>query len=322
MLSWRARVARATFGGLVHQLRAFRERDTGPITGDSPTELLEEGAREVRASLELLTRARVVPGAAAEAAAAGAPVPATWFTGEQPAHRTVLYLHGGGYVAGSAATHRGLASSFVRAGHARVLLPDYRLAPEHRFPAALDDALATYRWLLDVDGVDPARVAFAGDSAGGGLAVALAVAARDAGLPLPAGLALLSPWVDLTGSGASVVENDHHDIWLDGTLIEPAGRLYAPDDPADPLASPLFADLTGLPPMLVHVGTHEVLLDDARRLVTRARQQGVDASVGEFDGLWHVFQAIPGLPEGMRSLRELGAFVRRVTGTDATGAAA
>lgn len=315
MLSLRARVARATFGGLVRQLRAYRERDTGPIAGDAPAELLEEGAREVRTTLELLTRVRVVPGAADEAAARGAPVPATWFTGEHPTDRTVLYLHGGGYVAGSSATHRGLASAFVRSGHARLLLPDYRLAPEHRFPAAVDDALATYRWLLEDEGADPARVAFAGDSAGGGLAVALAVAVRDAGLPLPAGLALLSPWVDLTGSGASVVTNDHRDIWLDGSLIAPAGRLYAPDDPAHPLASPLFADLTGLPPMLVHVGTHEVLLDDARRLVTRARQHGVDASVGEFDGLWHVFQAIPGLPEGTRSLRELGAFVRRVTST-------
>jgi acetyl esterase/lipase len=314
VLSLRARVARATFGGLVRQLRRFRERDTGPVTGDSPPELFEAGALQVRESLDLLTQANLLPLGVDEVRADGTPVPTWWFSNDRPTEgRVVLYLHGGAYVAGSHATHRWLAAAFVKGGHARALLPDYRLAPEHRFPAALDDALATYRWLVEQERADPARVVLAGDSAGGGLAVALAVAARDEGLPLPAGLALLSPWVDLTGSGASVVDNDHHDIWLDGSLIEPAGRLYAPDDPGHPLASPLFADLHGLPPMLVHVGTHEVLFDDARRLVTRARQHGVDASVGEFDGMWHVFQAIPGLPEGARSLRELGAFVRRVT---------
>ena len=314
MLSLRARVARATFGALVRGLRAYRERDIGPITGDSAPELIEAGAIEVRDSLELLTRSNILPLGVQEHRAEGAPVPARWFVDDRPSDgRVVLYLHGGGYVAGSPGTHRHLAAAFVRNGRARVLLPDYRLAPEHRFPGAVEDALATYRWLLAQDGVDPARVVVAGDSAGGGLAVALAVAARDAGLPLPAGLALLSPWVDLTASGASVAGNDHADIWLDGSLIEPAGRMYAPDDPSHPLASPLFADLTGLPPMLVHVGTHEVLLDDTRRLVRRAREAGVDASAGEFDGLWHVFQAVPGIPEGARSLRELGAFVRRVT---------
>ena len=314
MISLRARVARATFGGLVRGLRHWRERDTGPITADSPIEAFEEGALQVRATLETMTSTTVLPFGLDEVEAEGTPVPSWWFTSERPTDgRVVLYVHGGAYVAGSHATHRGLAAAFVKAGHARVLLPDYRLAPEHRFPRAVQDVLATYRWLLEEEGVDPTRIAFAGDSAGGGLAVALAVAARDAGLPLPAGIACMSPWVDLTGAGASVVTNSHNDIWVDGGLIKPGGRMYAVDDPSHPLASPLFADLTGLPPMLVHVGTHEVLLDDARRLVRRAREAGVDASLGEFDGLWHVFQAIPGLPEGRRSLRELGAFVHRVT---------
>ena len=314
MLSLRARIARATFGAFVRKLRAWRERATGPITGESPPELFEEGALQVRESLELLTRSTLLPLGVRERSASGAPVPTRWVEGDRSAaDRVVLYLHGGAYVAGSPGTHRGLAAAFVQTARARVALPDYRLAPEHRFPAAVDDGLATYRWLLQ-QGVDPARTAFAGDSAGGGLAVAVALAARDVGLPLPAGLALISPWVDLTGSGDSVVDNDETDIWLDGSLVAPAGRMYAPDDPAHPLASPLFADLHGLPPMLVHVGTHEVLLDDARRLVARARAHGVEASLGEFDGLWHVFQAVPGIPEGTRSLRELGAFVRRVTG--------
>lgn len=315
MVSLRARVARATFGAVVRQLRRYRERDTGPVTVDSPAAHFERGALQVRESLELLTRANVLPTGVDEAPADGAPVPAWWFASKRASTgRVVLYLHGGAYVAGSHGTHRGLAAAFVHSARARVLVPDYRLAPEHPFPAALDDALATYRWLLQDQAVDPAHIAFAGDSAGGGLAVALAVAARDAALPVPAGLALLSPWVDLTGSGGSIVDNAERDIWLDGGLIAPAGRLYAPDDAASPLVSPLFADLHGLPPMLVHVGTHEVLLDDARRLVARAREHDVEASVGEFDGLWHVFQAVPGIPEGTRSLRELGAFVRRVTG--------
>lgn len=314
MISLRARVARATFGALVRGLRRYRERDTGPVTIDSPVEHFEEGALEVRKTLEALTTTVLLPFGIDESPAEGAPVASWWFTSERSdPDRVVLYLHGGGYVAGSHATHRGLVAPFVRHGRARVLLPEYRLAPEHRFPAAVEDALAAYRWLLEEVGVDAARVAFVGDSAGGGLAVALAVAARDEGLPLPAGVACMSPWADLTASGASVVTNDHNDIWLDGGLIRPAAGLYAPDEPTHPWASPLFADLTGLPPMLVHVGTHEVLLDDARRLVHRAREHGVDASLGEFDGLWHVFQAIPGLPEGHRSLRELGAFVHRVT---------
>lgn len=322
MMSLRARVARRTFGAVVSQVRRFRERETGPITPDSPMEVYEEGALAVREALDMLTRNTILPFGVEEERAEGAPVPAWWFVGDEPTEgRVVLYLHGGAYVAGSHATHRGLAAAFVKGAKARVLVPDYRLAPEDRFPAAVDDALATYRWLLEQEGVDPDRVAFAGDSAGGGLTIALAVAVRDAGLPLPAGLACMSPWVDLTGSGASVVDNDEQDIWLDGILIEPAGRMYAPEDPTHPYASPLFADLTGLPPMLVHVGTHEVLLDDARRIVARAREHGVEASVGEFEGMWHVFQAIPGVPEGTRSLRELTAFVRRVTSAPVRAAA-
>lgn len=315
MLSFRARVARATFGGAVRVIRTVRERGTGPITAEAPVEAFEDGALEVRRVLELLTRGNpLVLGTARPEPAPGAPVPSWWFRPDGDTEgRIVLYLHGGAYIAGSHGTHRGLAATFARHAEAEVLLPEYRLAPEHRFPAAIDDALATWRWLVEEHGADPARCAFVGDSAGGGLALALAVAARDAGLPMPGGIACMSPWTDLTGSGGSVLDNDQHDIWLDGPLIAPGGRLYAPEHPDHPLASPLFADLHGLPAMLLHVGTHEVLLDDARQMVARARAHGVDASIGEFDGMWHVFQAIPGVPEARRSLRELGAFVRRVT---------
>lgn len=314
MPSLRARIARAAFGSAVAGIRRVRERGTGPIDAASPVDAFEDGALEVREALELVTRNPVVMLGNSPEQAEGTPVPSWWF-GTDDVHdgRTILYLHGGAYVAGSHGTHRGLAATLARLADADLLLPEYRLAPEHRFPAAVDDALATWRWLLEEHGADPTRCVFAGDSAGGGLAVALAVAARDEGLPLPAGIACLSPWTDLTGSGGSLHTNDDVDIWLDGPLIAPAARLYAPDEPDHPLASPLFADLAGLPPMLVHVGGDEVLLDDARRLVHKARLAGVDASLGEFEGMWHVFQAIPGVPESRRSLREVGGFVTRVT---------
>jgi monoterpene epsilon-lactone hydrolase len=224
----------------------------------------------------------------------------------------VLYLHGGAYVAGSHVTHRGIASALARVAGADVVLPEYRLAPEHLFPAPVEDALATYRWLL-ATGTDPGRLVLAGDSAGGGLAVATAVAVRDEGLPRAAGILGLSPWVDLTASGPSIEANDELDPWIDGRLVRIGGAAYAPRRTDDPLASPLFADHTDLPPMLVHVGTHEVLLDDARRIVQSARAAGVPAELGEFEGMWHVFQAILGLPETTRSLREAGGWIRRVT---------
>ncbi len=314
MPSLRAVIARETFGTAVSLLRRIRERDTGPITGESPVELFEEQALEVRETLELMTRGSRRAAGVDEEQARGTPVPSWWFLPSRETDgRVVLYLHGGAYVAGSHVSHRGLASAFARVSGARVLLPEYRLAPEHRFPAALDDAVATYRWLITEQRVDPNAIVIAGDSAGGGLVVSTALALKGEGLPQPAGLVCMSPWTDLTASGDTILSNDGHDIWLDGGLIAPAGRMYAVDQVDNPLASPLFGDLSGLPPMLVHVGGHEVLEDDARRLVARAREAGVDASLGVFAGMWHVFQAIPGIPEGRRSLRECGGFVRRVT---------
>lgn len=315
MQSLRARAARRAFAASMGVIRAYRNRrlGIGEMTPDAVADLFEDGALEIRKVFEQLTAlSRTVVGVT-EHELATTPVRSWWFEPDRPTQdRTVLYLHGGAYVAGSHGTHRVLASAVARVAGADVLLPEYRLAPEHLFPAAVEDAVATYRWLLD-EGVDPSLTVVAGDSAGGGLAVATVVAARDEGLPLPAGLACMSPWVDLTGSGDTVVDNDELDLWLDGPLIAVGGAKYAPEDPTHPYASPLFADLTGLPPMLVHVGTHEVLLDDARRLVAAARAAGVDASLGEFDGMWHVFQAFLGLPETTRSLREIGGFIRRVT---------
>ena len=190
-----------------------------------------------------------------------------------------------------------------------MFLPRYRLAPEDVFPAAVDDAVAAYRWLLEDRGVPAERIAISGDSAGGGLALATCFRARDAGLPLPACYVGMSPWTDLAATGTSLQELDGIDPWLSADLVLPAARAYAGTAALDdPLVSPLYGDLAGLPPMLVHVGTDEILLEDAVRLVAVARAAGVDASLGRFQGLWHVFQAfpLPGVtaePAGDRVLR-------------------
>lgn len=228
--------------------------------------------------------------------------------------RVVMHVHGGAYVMGGPHTHRGIARDLSRASGGRVFLPRYRLAPEHPYPAAIDDVEAAWRWLVDDLGVDPSMVALSGDSAGGGMALSLLLRLRDQGGPLPACYVGLSPWTDLTMSGESVRANNGRDLMF-GTvsldLVDRLPALYA-SDVSDPFVSPLFADLRGLPPMLVHAGSHELILDDSIRLVERARAAGVDASLGLFEGMWHVFQAFP-LPETRRSMTEIGGFVRRHT---------
>ncbi len=335
MPTLRARLVKA---GFVAGLELVRRRGGGLPAADAPEEELHEYALELRAQLETLAgrlpAGRTVRFEDAEGpphgglwVADGRAVPPFGEDGiDQPlgtgsAERIVLHLHGGAYILGSPRSHRGLAAAFSRTSHAQVLLPRYRLAPEHVFPAAVDDALATYRWLVERRGFAPERIAVSGDSAGGGLALAMMLAARDAGLPLPACYVGLSPWTDLAATGGSMQELDGIDPWLSADMVLPAARSYAgAASLEDPLVSPLYGDLAGLPPMLVHVGTDEILLDDAVRLVERARAAGVDASLGRFPGLWHVFQAFP-LPESRSSLRELGAFVRRHTSEPLVGAA-
>ncbi len=247
-----------------------------------------------------------------EAVQAGT-VPAEWVIAPgADAERIVLYLHGGGYVIGSPATHRGLAGRLSAAAAARVLLIDYRLAPEHPFPAAVDDATAAYRWLL-ASGVSPARLVIAGDSAGGGLTVATLVALRDAGEPLPAAGICLSPWVDLEGTGDSMTTKAAVDPLVQRDLLLQMARWYlAGTDPRTPLAAPLHADLRGLPPLLVHVGTAEVLFDDASRLAAKARAAGVEVTLEPWEDMihvWHLFA--PLLPEGQQAIERLGAFIRQ-----------
>lgn len=226
--------------------------------------------------------------------------------------RAILYLHGGGYCVGSPATHRAITGRFAVGCAARVFAADYRLAPEQPFPAALDDAEAAYRGLLAA-GFAPSRVVVAGDSAGGGLSVALALRLRATGQPLPAALVLFSPWVDLALSQLSAPAAGDPMIAL--PWVAECARLYlGGHDPADALASPVHADLGGLPPVLIQVGSDEVLLNDSRRLDAALRRAGVAAELQEFARCWHDFQANAGiLAAADRAMALAAAFVLQRT---------
>ena len=193
----------------------------------------------------------------------------------------------------------------------RVLLPEYRLAPEHPFPAAIDDVLAAWRWLRADQGLSARSLAVAGDSAGGGLAVALLVAARDAGEALPAAAVLMSPTVDLTSSGASMTERVDQDPFSTPAMLRQFASDYlAGADPKTPLASPLFAPLAGLPPLLIQVGTADLLLSDSERLAAAASQAGVDVTLEVGEGLPHVYPILLGTPEAAEATEQTGKFLR------------
>lgn len=231
------------------------------------------------------------------------------------AERTVYYLHGGGYVACSPKTHRGFTASLSLAANAKILSLDYRLAPENKFPAALEDAVAGYRLLLE-KGENPKKIVIGGDSAGGGLAAATLIALRERGLPMPAGAFLLSPWTDLAATGDSVVTNDPVDPMLSGKLASQLAVLYHGEtSPTNPLVSPLYGDLTGLPPLRIYVGDTEILLDDSRRFADRARQQGVSVDLrvrNKMPHVWPIFVAF-GIPESKAALGEIAEFIRERT---------
>ncbi|MGA2489083.1 MAG: alpha/beta hydrolase [Anaerolineales bacterium] len=227
--------------------------------------------------------------------------------------KVILYLHGGGYCICSLDTHRGLAARLAIASQARLLTIDYRLAPENPYPAALEDAHAAFRWLLAQD-IPAKQIAIGGDSAGGGLTLATAVSLRDAGQALPAALFLLSPWTDLTFTGKSIQNRKGIDPIFggEGNRIGFAPAYLGTHDPADPLVSPLFADLHDLPPTLIHVGSDEILLDDSTRLEENLKVAGVESQLEVWDGLWHVFQIFaPYVPEAQLSIDKVGEFIRR-----------
>jgi monoterpene epsilon-lactone hydrolase len=230
------------------------------------------------------------------------------------AARTLLYFHGGGYFACSPATHRPLTLALAAAAEARTFVPVYRLAPEHRFPAAVEDAVAAYRRVIAL-GTPASRLVVGGDSAGGGLALAALLSLRDAGDALPAGAVLFSPWTDLAATGASVVSNARRDVMFHGGSIAKGARVYLGDTPAThPLASPLYADLRGLPPLFIQASDSEVLLDDSTRLAAKAAAAGVAVDFTAWHGLPHVWQVFASmLPEARAALAEAAVFVRRVT---------
>ena len=239
-------------------------------------------------------------------------VPAHWLSapGTDPG-RVLLFLHGGGYELGSVRSDGELAARLGRASGMRVLFPEYRLAPERPFPAAIDDVLAAWRWLRTGQDLSARSLAVAGDSAGGGLAVALLVATRDAGQALPAAAVLMSPTVDLTSSGASMTERAGQDpISTPAMLRQFAADYLARADPKTPLASPLFAELSGLPPLLIQVGTADLLLSDSERLATAAADAGADVHLEIGEGLPHVYQLLLGTPEAAEATGQIGTFLR------------
>jgi monoterpene epsilon-lactone hydrolase len=226
------------------------------------------------------------------------------------ANRVILYLHGGGYVTGSIATHRAMVARIARAAQARALLIDYRLAPEHPFPAALEDAVAAYRWLVG-RGYQPGKIVIAGDSAGGGLALATLLKLRDMGVPLPAAGVGISPWTDLEGTGESVTSKAAIDPMVSQENLASSAKMYFADhDPKDPLISQIHADFRAIPPLLIQVGESEILLDDATRVAARARAAGVIVELEtwpEMIHVWHVFAKL--LPEGQDAIDKIGKFV-------------
>jgi monoterpene epsilon-lactone hydrolase len=223
--------------------------------------------------------------------------------------RVLMYLHGGGYVLGSIETHRDPVARLCAAAQVRGLVPEYRLAPEHPFPAQLHDAVGAYRWLLG-RGIAPSRIVVAGESAGGALVLSLLVTLRDAGTPLPAAAVCVSPWVDLEMTGPSMQDNARFD-YVARHVLEQDVRYFVPNgDTRNPLAAPIHADLRGLPPLLVLAGEAETLLDDARRIAARASQHGVDVTLEiepDMIHAWHLFANA--FPRSQRTIERMAAFV-------------
>ncbi|MDP6833119.1 MAG: alpha/beta hydrolase [Alphaproteobacteria bacterium] len=273
---------------------------------------------EIRANLGYLERALPVPDdARIEVVDAGGVaaelVRAPGAAGQADGNAALLYLHGGGYAFCGPGTHRLLAYNLSAATGMACLLPDYRLAPKHPYPAALEDAIAAYEWLCG-QGHPAARIAIAGDSAGGGLTVATALRLQQLGQPLPGALACLSPWTDMTMSGASINGKAGADPMVQRASLERCAQWYLGDngDRADPLVSPLHGDLSGLPPMLIQVGSEEVLLDDAANLAARAREAGVTVDYACWEQMFHVWHLYaPMLSEGRDAIAAIGDFLKQ-----------
>jgi monoterpene epsilon-lactone hydrolase len=237
---------------------------------------------------------------------------AEWIMPKKPRHdKVMLYLHGGGYALGSINTHRSLIARISKEAGIRILAINYRLAPEHPFPAALDDAVLAYTWLIEHAGYRPEDILLAGDSAGGGLTISTMLALRQVNLPLPLAAVVLCPWTDLAGTGPSMRTKAESDPLLPACKLRAWGRQYAGDTSVrHPLVSPLYADLSGLPPLLIHVGTEEIVFDDSTRIAERAREAGTPVTLEVWEGMPHVWHFSWHLmPEARRAISNIARFV-------------
>lgn len=270
-------------------------------------------ARMGLSALALELSAGIVPAPSANISKLGSPR-GEWVEVDNPGKAVILYLHGGAYISGSPRTHRPLTAELARRCRARVLALDYRQAPEAGFPAWMDDAVEGYRHLL-AEGFAPGQIVVAGDSAGGNLALVTLLRLRELGLPQPAGAVLLSPWTDLSCSYKSHVTNADCEAMLNPAGIKALGLRHIGDnDPKNPLLSPAHADLAGLPPLMVHVGTTEILLDDARAIRRNAKRAGIRLRYREWEAMPHVFPMFHlVLPEARECLTEIAEFVTDLT---------
>jgi monoterpene epsilon-lactone hydrolase len=285
---------------------------SAPVKGETP---IEEARAAFEALMAEFTPETDLSGIQLEKVQAGS-VPAQWIT-VPGAHRErfLLYLHGGGFTMGSVQSHLDILARLARSTEARVLAIEYRLAPEHPFPAAIEDSVEAYRWLLD-SGVEPKRIVVAGSSAGGGLVLSTSLKLRDDGDPLPAAGVCLCPFADMTLQSDSLVSNEGRD-WVTRSRVEAVVETYlAGADPAQPLASPLLADLTRMPPLLIQAGSHEILVDDARRLAAYASSDGVPVELNVWPEMIHMWQLFGArVPEGREAIEKLAAFLlKKISG--------
>lgn len=308
-ISWRGRLAIAYVRFMVGMLRLLPQKNLRAPDFDWPA------FRRTIARFDGV--AAKLPRDIVREPAGDMSVAGEWFVPQSRAdtglsQRTILYVHGGSYVLDRTALHDTLAAELARAAAAPVLAVDYRLAPEHPFPAGIEDVVATYRDLLAA-GRRGADIGLVGDSAGGGLALAALISIRDQGLPMPAAFVALSPWADLSFSGASIITNAHSDPFMsDVEFVSICAELYLQGASARaPLASPALADLGGMPPTLVHVGSTDLLLDDSRRIVDGIRRAGGRARLDIWRNMPHVWQRLKAyIPEASASLTAIGQFLK------------
>ena len=283
-------------------MKLMKMKDYGPIDVEKKRKNLESRVFLFRKPRDVRVEQVLIEGVSCE-----------WlFPPNSNKNCVIIYLHGGAYTAGSPNTHRGIAARIGKTSEIPVLFIDYSLAPENPFPAALEDVIAVYKWLIEQRKFKPNKIIIAGDSAGGGLSLSTLIKLRDDNIPLPAAAVCLSPWTDLAITGDSIETKTEEEVMLTKKELQQAADIYLKDtDNKNPLASPLYADLKGLPPILLQTGTKEIILDDTIRFAEKAKKAGVEVISDIWPGMWHVFQIYGNLmPESKRALKEIGKFIK------------